>query len=108
MNCTCRTYHNAFATQFALRIINVCHIALDCDSLVRTSLRAESASDAGSLAGLARNRTFVLVYTRHIDTHTARTFVSKFNDRFRTSLYAGAASDTLALVNHRESCLFIH
>ena len=108
MNCTCRTYHNAFATQFALRIINVCHIALDCDSLVRTSLRAESASDAGSLAGLACNRTFVLVYAGHIDAHTAWTFVSKFNDGFRTSLYTGAASDTLAFINYRKSCFFIH
>ena len=62
MDCPGRTNHHALAAELALRIIDVCHIAFHGDGVMRTSLGAQSASDAGSLASLAGNRAFVLVH----------------------------------------------
>ena len=61
MDCSGRTNHHALAAELALRIIDVCHIAFHGDGVMRTSLGALCASDAVSLASLARNRAFVLV-----------------------------------------------
>ena len=62
MDRTCRTLGYTLLAETALRIVNVSEVVLHCDSLERTYLGTLAATDAGSLAGLAGSRTFVLVH----------------------------------------------
>ena len=62
MDCTCRTLGNAFLTKLALCIVDVSEVVLNCDCLERTNLCTLAAAYAGSLAGLARSGTLVLVH----------------------------------------------
>ena len=80
MNCSSRTYDHALPAQFALGIVDICDISLYGNRIVRTSLGAESATDAGCLAGLTRNRALILVHTRDIYAHSARSLVAEFDD----------------------------
>ena len=59
---TCRTFRHALLAELALREVDICKIVLHGDGIERTNLRTLAATDAGCLAGLARNRTLVLVH----------------------------------------------
>ena len=62
MDGTCRAFRHTLLAELALGEINVSHIVLYSDSIESTHLCTLAASYAGSLAGLARYGTLVLVY----------------------------------------------
>ena len=108
MNSSCRTYDNTLSAKFALGVVDISDIAFYSDSVMRTSLRAKSATDAGCLTSLTCDRTFILVHTRHEHTHVARSFVPEFDDRLRTCFHTSTASHTFFLIHDRKTSLFIH
>ena len=108
MNCSGRTFANAFATHLALVEIDVCEIVLNRNGLERTSLSTFSTAYAGCLAGFLGHCALVLVDTTYIDPPVFRTFVAKLYDALRTSLGTSAASSTFVLVHNRKSGCRIH
>ena len=108
MDGACRTLGNTLLAKLALGVVDVGNIVLHCDSLERTYLRTLAAADAGSLAGLARSRTLVLVYAGYVHTHIPAALVAKLDDSLRTSLHAGSAGSTLLLVDNRKTCCRVH
>ena len=103
-----RTCSHTFAAEFALREINICNISFHGDGIVRTVLRTDSASDAGSLASFPGYRALVLVHAGDIDTHSARSLVAQLDDTLRAGLHACSAGNALAFVHDRKSGLLSH
>ena len=103
-----RAFSNALLAKLTLSVVNVGNVVLDSDGLERTNLCTLAATDAGSLASLTCNSTFVLVYARNINAHVSATLVAKLDDRLRTCLYAGAASRTFFFIHNRKSGGRIH
>lgn len=108
MDGTRRTYYHAFPAETAFVEIDVCHIVLDSYGSERTLLLTFAASDAGCLAGLARNCTLVLVHAADKYPAALRTLVAQLDDILRASLDTGAAAGAFLLVHDRKPRDRIH
>ena len=108
MDGTGRTNGHALAAKLALRIVNVCHIVLNHNGIVRAVLGTEAATYAGSLAGLAGNGSLVPVDAGHINPEAADSLAPELDNALRTSLCTGPAGNAPALVHNRKSGLLIH
>ena len=108
MNSSSRALCHTFAAQLALGEINICEIVLHCDSIVRADFCAFAATYAGSLAGLSRHSTLVLVDAADEYTHSTRSFIAELDDIFRTSLGTRAAGGTEILVYDWQTCFRVH
>ena len=108
MDCTRRANGLALTAKLALGIIDVGHIVFENNSIVRTGLGADAATDAGIRTGLLHGRATVLVHAAHEHPHATGSFRTQFDDGFRAGLRAGTASRTFFLVHHRQTGNGIH
>ena len=108
MNCPCRTYSHALAAKLALRVVNVGHIVLHHNGIVRAVLRTKTATDAGCLAGLAGHCSLVPVNAGYINPEATDSLAPELDNALRTSLCTGPAGNALALIHDWQSGLLIH
>ena len=86
MNGSLRTGFFALAAHLALFGIDVGEIVLECDCLeLLACLDALAATDAGCLASLVGDGSFVFVVAENDDATAFRTFQTNLDDASRTS-----------------------
>ena len=103
-----RTSLHTLSAQTALVEVDVRDISFYRDGTELTFFLTLATTDTSSLTSLHGYRTFVFVDTRHEDSPTLHTLLTKFDDVTGTCLHTSTTRGTFLLVNLGKSCLRIH
>lgn len=89
-------------------MVDVRKVVCDGDGFKLTLFKAERATYAGITTCLFRGSTFILIATADEDTSTLRSFLAELDERLRTGLDTGSASDAFVFEDERETGFRVH